>query len=217
MKNLKRCIDTAMSGGELLEVAKEEFGPRNFGIPAFKKALKDEGLALRSRTLIIGGSDGYLQQGDWYIWPETPEAAKTWGLPDDINLYLPDGLSIRDVETNRFVLPDGREVARSYGGDAPLYYSEADKYIVDLGGRAAIGELEECWYHSGHGYVDRCQGVVPERYVDRRVFVAIRTRLAMPDWEYELAIGDGIPAGSPLLETRKAKAARRKLVIEEAP
>jgi len=192
------------------ELANEEGYTGLDGPNGLRAALKNERLEIRHTPNYPGAFPGF-QGGRWYIWPCSKEHSQKWGLSDDINDYLPPGLAQWDDHVSGYILPDGRVLKISCNGAAPLFYSEIDKYIVDLGGRAAIGDLEECWFHSGRGDVDRVTGVILERYVDRRVFAAIRTRLTMSDGEYELAIGEGIPKNSPLLETKAARKARRKL------
>jgi hypothetical protein len=147
-----------------------------------------------------------FEGGKWYIWPETPEAARKWGLPDDINLYLPSGLLVR--EEGGYRMPDGGLMVSH--SNEQLYWRDG-KYAVECGSHAAIGELVEGYEHDGDGTLGFCRGVVPERYVPISEFRAKRRALAMSDGEYELAIGEGIPTGSLLLETEMAKKARAKL------
>lgn len=147
-----------------------------------------------------------FEGGKWYLWPKTPEAARKWNLPDDITLYLPLGLLTEDGAGYR--MPDGRHMASHQNEE--LYWG-GGKYAVDQGSSAAIGELVEGYIHDGYGSLSFCRGVVPERYIPIAEFRAKRRALAMSDGEYELAIGEGIPAGSPLLETKDARKARAKL------
>jgi len=124
------------------------------------------GTALAKEDLVDRHTPNYprmfpeFEGGKWYIWPLIKEAARKWNLPDDINLYLPTGLLVK--ENFGYRMPDGRIMVSNRNHE--IHWKDG-KYAVDLGGVAAIGELVEGYIHDGYGCLSFCRGVVEERTV----------------------------------------------------
>jgi hypothetical protein len=193
------------NGGWPWELAIQEGYTGLDGPNGLRAALAKEGLVSRHTPNYPGMFPGF-EGGKWYIWPLTREAARKWQLSDRIEDYLPSGLLVR--EEFGYMMPDGRLMVSN--GNCEIHWKDG-KYAVDLGGVAAIGALAEGYVHDGHGCLSFCRGVVEERTVPIAEYRAKCRALAMSDGEYELAIGEGIPEGSPLLETEVARKARAKL------
>ena len=202
-RDLARVIRDTMSGKSWpYQLSLDE----GFGMEGLKTALEHENLVVRHTPNYPEMFPGF-GGGKWYIWPLTKEAAMKWNLPDDINLYLPPDLLTYEG-SGIYRMPDGRCIV-SYE-NYETYWRDG-KYAVEHGSRAVIGELEEGYIHDGYGGLSFVRGGVPEKYVPISELRAKRRALMMSDGEYELAIGEGIPADSPLLQTEAARKARAKL------
>jgi len=176
------------------------------GPTGLKAVMAAENLEIRHTPNYPGQFPGF-DGGKWYIWPLTTEAAAKWQLSDRIEDYLPAGLAVQEEGGLR--LPSGELMLQSM--DNGVIHWKDGKYAADLGGCAAIGEIAECYIHDGCGCLSFRRGVIPERYVPIAEYRAKVRAITMSDGEYELAIGEGIPADSPLLQTARAKKARVKL------
>ncbi len=181
-------------------------------VDKIKELLRKNDLEIR----LTPSPPAWLREWDgsdrWYIWPRTKEAAKKWGLPDDIERYLPPGTAKLVAKKRRTTMK-----VMSYNGQKvvvnnnELLFWANGKYAVDMGKKAAIGEMIVDIYHNGNGDVEVFRGVIPEKWISIGKYRAVRRMDAMTDGEYELAIGEGIPTDSPLLSTNMARSARGKL------
>jgi len=208
--DLEQVIRKTMSGESWPYQLSIDEGYGGLGGPdGLNDALERQDLVIRHTPNYPGMFPGF-NGGRWYIWPLTKEASQKWDLPDDINIYLPEGLLVR--EPGGYRMPDGRLMVSHENYET---YWEDGKYAVEHGNRAAIGKLVEGYIHDGYGGLSFRRGVAPERYIPLSELRAKRRMMAMPDGEYELAIGEGIPEDSPLLMTDVARKARAKLACRE--
>jgi hypothetical protein len=203
--DIERVIEEIMNGAFPYEIARRE-GFRNS--PELNEYLR------KNAQVEIRHTPNYPHVPDcpeprWYVWPLTPEAAKKYGLEDNIEVYLPIGLA-KKCGPNKVVTDDGDEVV--YNGNHVVEWCDDDLtdkilYAVDLGDRAAIGYFCECHIHDGSGGVHLIRGVIPRKYISKDEYRAVMKVRAMPDLLYEAAIGEGMPSWAAELipDVRRAR------------